>query len=209
VADRELELNSISRYSKQAQHLVLEEHSACEVPAGCRGVILRWRAPHDPVPVLFTIVARGEYTALLDGKPLTTARPLVSPGQHALTFRLARFPSGELVLMLTGAAGRRAFANQWRPGPQPTPFLRSLPDGTWRYVTQEPPDDAWMQPGYDDTSWSPMVPRPPPVADGKTLFPYWIEGLQKDGAQAVGATEEGVGTIWVRKEFSLAPDSEA
>ena len=32
---RELKLNTLGRYGKNASHLVLEEHSHCEVPAGC------------------------------------------------------------------------------------------------------------------------------------------------------------------------------
>ena len=51
MPDRELKLNSISRSSKQSPRLVLEEHGHCEVPAGCGGVVLRWRGHDDPIPV--------------------------------------------------------------------------------------------------------------------------------------------------------------
>jgi hypothetical protein len=33
VADRDLKLNSLSRYSKESPLLILEEHGHCEVPA--------------------------------------------------------------------------------------------------------------------------------------------------------------------------------
>lgn len=49
MPDRELKLNSISRFSKQSPRLVLEEHGHCEVPAGCGGVVLRWRGADDPI----------------------------------------------------------------------------------------------------------------------------------------------------------------
>jgi hypothetical protein len=38
----DLSLNSIDRYRKRSNRLILEEHRSCELPAGCGGVVLRW-----------------------------------------------------------------------------------------------------------------------------------------------------------------------
>lgn len=43
-------LNSIDRFRKRPQRFVLEEHGHCEIPAGCGGVVLRWRNPQAAVP---------------------------------------------------------------------------------------------------------------------------------------------------------------
>ena len=43
MPDRQLRINTLSRYRGRPPRLVLEEHNHCEVPAGCGGVVLRWR----------------------------------------------------------------------------------------------------------------------------------------------------------------------
>ena len=42
MTDEGPKLNGPDRYRKRSPRLVLEEHSHCEVPAGCGGVVLRW-----------------------------------------------------------------------------------------------------------------------------------------------------------------------
>jgi hypothetical protein len=43
----EQRLNSLDRFRKQPGRLVLEEHSHCQVPAGCGGGVLRRRNPQE------------------------------------------------------------------------------------------------------------------------------------------------------------------
>src|ERR1051326_7922597 len=86
MADRELKLNSLGRYGKNASRLILEEHSHCEVPAGCGGVVLRWRNPNSGLLFILHFFGTGKLTILLDGKVLTSARPLISFGEHVLSF---------------------------------------------------------------------------------------------------------------------------
>src|SRR5687768_6072864 len=52
VSDHDLKLNGLSRYAKESPRLVLEEYGHCEVPAGCGGVVLRWRNPDQPIPMV-------------------------------------------------------------------------------------------------------------------------------------------------------------
>ena len=52
MSDRDdLRLNELQRYRKTSSRLALEVHSHCEVPAGCGGVVLRWRRPGAPVGI--------------------------------------------------------------------------------------------------------------------------------------------------------------
>jgi hypothetical protein len=202
MADRELKLNSISRFAKQSARLVLEEHGPCEVPAGCGAVILRWRGPADPVPVKLWVLARGDYQAFLDGTALSSARPLVSPGQHVLALRLERSTDGELVLMFAGLTDEKHLELQASPGTEPPALILSRPDGSWLYTTEEPADDTWMRPGFDASNWPAMVPEAPPQSDPERAESYWIDRMQEDGAQPIGVSSP-VNTIWVRKEFHL------
>jgi hypothetical protein len=89
VDERELRLNSLARYPKSSPLFVLEEHGHCEVPAGCGGVVLRWRNPRAGVPVHMWLYHEGDGALFLDGASLPSARPVVSFGEHVLAFELA------------------------------------------------------------------------------------------------------------------------
>ena len=89
----EQQLNSLGRFRKQPGKLVLEEHGSCEVPAGCGGVVLRWRRPGAPIGIsLFSYVAGTSQGPFLDGRRFDEQRMMVEPGEHVLSFivRLAR-----------------------------------------------------------------------------------------------------------------------
>jgi hypothetical protein len=54
----DLRLNELQRYRKTSGRLALKVHSHCEVPAGCGGVVLRWRRPGAPIGIaLFSYVS--------------------------------------------------------------------------------------------------------------------------------------------------------
>lgn len=103
--ERELRLNSLARYAKSSPLYVLEEHGHCEVPAGCGGVVLRWRNPRAGVPVHMWLYRQGDGAVFLDGAPLPSARPVASFGDHLLAFELAVADPRYTVLMF--AAGYR------------------------------------------------------------------------------------------------------
>jgi len=85
MPEKELRLNSLSRYSKQSPRLVLEEHSHCEVPAGCGGVVLRWRNPDKVVPCTMWSTTSAESSDLfVDGHIPESSRPLLKYGQHII-----------------------------------------------------------------------------------------------------------------------------
>src|SRR5712664_4668459 len=85
---RDLKLNSISRYSKNSQLFVLEEHGHCEVPAGWGGVVLRWTNPNRALPAELWIATVGKATFYLDGKSPSSGRPMIEYGRHVLGFHL-------------------------------------------------------------------------------------------------------------------------
>src|SRR5262245_63731889 len=91
MADRDLKLNSLSRYSKQSPRLILEEYGHCEVPAGCGGAILRWRNPDEPIPmsVRYIYLNNGQPDITLDGKRIGIgSRIPVTFGKHVLTLEI-------------------------------------------------------------------------------------------------------------------------
>src|SRR5438128_1957746 len=99
MPDRDLKLNTLSQYAKDSPRLVREEFGHCEVPAGCGGVVLRWRNPDDGIPVPIKMYAAGELQAYLDGSALTLARPLIPFGEHQLAFEITGADPRYLVLV--------------------------------------------------------------------------------------------------------------
>ena len=73
-------LNSIDRFRKRPERIVLEEHGHCEIPAGCGGVVLRWRNPQTAVPVTIHLYTPAKIACFIDGAPLQTGRIDLAPG---------------------------------------------------------------------------------------------------------------------------------
>ncbi|GIG88953.1 hypothetical protein [Plantactinospora endophytica] len=208
MPDRELKLNSVSRYAKESPLFILEEHGHCEVPAGCGGVVLRWRDPLAGVPLRVQLYAAGECRFLLDGVEPPSARPVVPYGEHVLAFTVADVDPAFIALM---------FAAVHRPGHDPhvdsTPeqaveiSILSTVDGGWRWSPVEPADDRWTRPGFDDGDWAPMEPRTahrPPEGTGWDQAGYQVGRLGELGAVGLGVPV-AADRIWVRAGFRLTP----
>src|SRR5688572_19271750 len=90
MGDRDdLYLNELHRYRKTSSKLALEVHSSCEVPAGCGGVVLRWRRPDEDIGVsVWTYVSGPPSDIFLDGQRMEEQRATVAPGPHVLSFIL-------------------------------------------------------------------------------------------------------------------------
>ncbi|HEX2314904.1 MAG TPA: hypothetical protein VHJ17_14275 [Thermomonospora sp.] len=207
MKDRELKLNSLSRYSKASPLFILEEHGHCEVPAGCGGVVLRWRNPRDGVPVTMWLYSGGPCDTYLDGEPLSSGRPLVPYGEHVLAFAVSEIDPAHMVLMFAGVhRGSDDEHGVTTTPPEPGGVsVLSAPDGTWRYTLTEPGDDTWALPGFDDTDWPSMVPleERPPVEEGKwDPHAYRIRQLTERGASGLGVQGDG-DRVWIRKEFTV------
>jgi hypothetical protein len=200
VADRELKLNSLSRYSKESPLLILEEHGHCEVPAGCGGVVLRWRDPRAGVPLIMRMYVEGECTLLLDGQSPPAARSIVPFGEHVLGFVVSGFDPAYLVLMFTAADEPPSRSS--RPG---SFLLATAADGTWRYTVDRPDGEGWLHAGFDDGDWSELeerAERRPPEDPDRDYARYRVGRLADAGAVGLGVARDAP-RVWIRREFTL------
>lgn len=195
----DLRLNELQRYRKTSDRLALEVHSHCEVPAGCGGVVLRWRHPGAPLGLsLFSYVSGSFEGPFIDGKPITEQRITLAPGEHVLS----------LVVNKPGNAGLLQPGNQGflllRASLQPniaTALRReavSQPDGRWRAATREPPE-GWQLPGFDSPDFVPLVEKPVPEPKGNERWSW--QTLQRD-AKGLGLPAKA-SRAWVRWSFHL------
>jgi hypothetical protein len=202
VADRDLKLNSLSRYSKESPLLILEEHGHCEVPAGCGGVVLRWRDPRAGVPLVMRMYVEGEGTLLLDGQSPPAARSIVPLGEHVLGLVVSGFDPEYLVLMFTAADEP---PTRSRPAHGAAFRLATAADGTWRYTVDRPAGEDWLHPGFDDGDWLDMEARPgrrPPEDPDRDYARYRVDMLADAGAVGLGVTHDAP-RVWIRREFTL------
>jgi hypothetical protein len=210
----DLNLNSISRFSKHSLRLHLEEHGHCEVPAGCGGVVLRWYNPAKATSILLKAYWPTAPAALfLNGIAPVSMRPLVPPGRVVLTIHLDSTGTlarrrrwwrtksiNQALLML---AVSRPESGSYSMTDKSLFVARSLPDGSWRFSVTPPPD-AWVLPTFDDGGWPELVKQPldPPKEDD-----YWkndvFSSLTKFGARPIGLPVSHTGPVWVRKVFTL------
>ena len=85
MTDEGPKLNGPDRYRKRSPRLVLEEHSHCEVPAGCGGVVLRWINADREITVQIRLYATVEGATLtIDGAAPPSSRALLARGDHVL-----------------------------------------------------------------------------------------------------------------------------
>lgn len=178
---------------------MLEEHGGCEIPAGCGGVILRWLDPATEVSASVWIVTAAGAEAFLDGRPLHDGRPSLAAGPHAIALSVPRPDAGGFVVALTvwgGASGvevsREVHAHL---------NVVSAAGAAWRFTTAAP-SAGWLEPGFDDRAWSPMVPaRGPRQGDGSV--PYAIRYVHAHGGEEIGVGCDG--PVWVRHAFTVTP----
>jgi hypothetical protein len=210
VPDRDLKLNSLSRYSKQSPRLILEEYSSCEIPAGCGGVVMRWRNPDHDIPVPFSIYAEDQnYEAWLDQEPIVRSRQILTFGEHLLAFKLIVSNAQFGLLMVSASYDENAqYFSPRLSRPSGTQFaLISEADGSWKYTAIDP-GITWMGVSYDDTVWNAMnVKALSPITEERDPRKYHRERLQKQGAQPLGVNEDEQ-TVWIRKRFTVTKSRE-
>jgi hypothetical protein len=231
-------LNSLGRFRKQPGRLVLEEHSHCEVPAGCGGVVLRWRNPFALVPLTVHVYAPVKVVCVFDGAPADVGRVDLAPGRHVAAFVLKDFEPSDLMDPRTCVL---TFAASHDPGQcqrvlpsavaEPAVKVLSRGDGTWKFSLNEPPAD-WLSLAFNDHGWPALVEVPTPKGTGGDLGDYQLNRCAGKGAACLGllgpTKREGraawwqrllawagptsgaaaPGGIWVRKVFELAPPEE-
>ncbi len=187
-----LRINSLDRFSKKSSKLVLEEHSHCEVPAGCGGVVLRWINSEQSLPILLRMYTRVEASVYIDGQTITSSSRLIATGRHVLAIILSPRPENGETTFLFGAFRKDTSA----------PIVLSLPDGAWRFTTSTPPDETWMNLGFDDSGWQRLTNIPSRKPDRREEGSLAYEDIARVGGQAIGVPKPGT-TVFVRKEFEV------
>jgi hypothetical protein len=187
--NREPELNSLDRYVKASPRFVLEEHSHCEVPAGCGGVVLRWRDRFRSIPVEIALAVTGARVTDLriDGDRANSTRSLLSPGRHVLTLETDQ-PTGDgLRVFIWVTADGVADPLLWTVGPA----------GAWRWTSVEPQAAAPAHPDHEVSGWSVAAAGDPPRDDN-----YSIRRLTTLGARPL-LIDDGGPRIWLRGVFDV------
>lgn len=225
MSDRDLKLNSLSRFSKKSPRLVLEEYGHCEVPAGCGGVVLRWRKAEAPIPMHIHHWSGNGYSSksTLDGKDeLFNPKVPVDYGRHVLTMEITKFNPVYAFILLYAE-----FNADYLRILQPLGDVNfvSLPDGSWRYSFDTPPAN-WTDPHFDDSLWLPCVEKPlnPQPKHYMGDISEWTSRYLERGAKALGidSTESSVAekiktltgaenlidVLYIRKTFTINPKAE-
>ncbi|QPC83696.1 hypothetical protein G4Y79_04755 [Phototrophicus methaneseepsis] len=204
MPNRDLKLNALSRFSKSSPRLVLEEYSHCEVPAGCGGVVLRWRRAEEP----FTMWLRQNTSArtmvmTLDGENiLWMTRLSVNWGHHlfAMSFEEVDLSHG---FLLFSARLDDQFIRILQPEGEPE--VLSKPDGKWKYTLDEPASEEWQSPDFDDSSWAPMVAKTLPSKGfhGHDISDF-CQRIRDIGAEDLGIdADTDASRVWIRRAFTI------
>jgi hypothetical protein len=222
----EQRLNSLERFRKQPGRLVLEEHSHCEVPAGCGGVVLRWRNPQAGLPVTIHLYTPVQARCLLDGTEVQTARVDLTPGRHVVACVIEDVNLSAGLIMF--AAVHDPKKEQALPADVTGPPLTvvSDADGTWKYTLDRPATDEWAALSFDDRGWPALTKVPTPQEDGQGSGAYQCLRCAALGAACLGLSPpaEGrertswwqrllgrttspdtppTGSVWIRKVFEV------
>jgi hypothetical protein len=217
------DLNSLSRFRKQSGRLVLEEHGHCEVPAGCGGVVLRWRNPNTAVPLILHLYTPVPAKCFLDGAEVQTSQVDLAPGRHAIGFAIQNLSWSQGLIMF--AAVHRNARTETSPSSSGhalefSQCILTKEDGTWKYTVQEPPDD-WKESNFDDRNWSTMSRLPAPQLSPGAPGDFQSRECLRQGADflGIGRYQERakwwerllgiqkaaptINRIWIRKVFDI------
>ncbi len=197
--DDDLRLNTLHRFAKQSPRLVLEEHGHCEVPAGCGGVVLRWRNPDAGLPVILDFYHGGRATVYLDGAEQTAMRLQIAFGDHLLAMHLAGIDGERAAIFL--AVGSIDSGDTVSDQDHLLAELASAGNGTWRATAVAPAGQGWLAADFDDSGWSPLANAPVP-SELRESQGWRLQRLEGLGATALGLPR-GATELWIRKRFTL------
>jgi hypothetical protein len=156
-------LNSVERFRKQPDRLVLEEHSHCEAPAGCGGVVLRWRNPLAALPITLHVYTPVKATLLINGIPQDVGRFDLPPGDHIAALALENVNLLAGLLMFVAQHDPKNRQRALPEGLDEAPIkIMSADDGTWKYSLEKPANDDWTSRTFDDQGWASLTTAPTP-----------------------------------------------
>jgi hypothetical protein len=206
MADKKL--NSLDRFRKQSPRLVLEHHSHCEVPAGCGGVVLRWRNPLAVLPLLVHFYAPGRSTLYLDGREVRQIGNDLPPGPHVVGIELPEADLSAGLFMFAAVHDQRVHKTL-PEGVSESPFrLVSEADRSWLATTEEPDEypHRWNELAFDDSGWLPLVrsvESPPSDSGGPNAYRIHRCNQHSAAFLALPPAMSGTGRVWVRRRFEV------
>jgi hypothetical protein len=203
----EQRLNSVERFRKQPGRLVLEEHGHCEVPAGCGGVVLRWRNPNSPLPVTVSLYAPVEAACSIDGAPLQTGKVYLAPGPHAVAVALADVDLSAGLIMFAATHDPKEY-QPVAPGEVVERPLKVVTeaDGTWKFTLRRPAGDDWLSASFDDQDWDTLSEVPTPNLKHPSHGAYACSRCRDQGASCLGLPAPPgpvKASVWIRKVFQV------
>jgi hypothetical protein len=206
----EQQINSLERFRKHSSRLVLEVHSHCEVPAGCGGVVLRWRNPRRAVPLGVSLYSPGKAKLFFDGALVETTGVDLTPGAHQLALALDEIDLAEGLFMFATLHEteryRRTGASDLA---EPNWRMVSEADRTWLATLDEPLTEDWKTLTFDDKNWLGLArfqPNPtvewsePGAYQAHRCNEYLAAFLALPATVLQGQTSAGR-RAWVRKRF--------
>jgi hypothetical protein len=183
----EQQINSVSRFRKRSGRLVLEEYSHCEVPAGCGGVVLRWRNPQAGRLVTIYLYTPKEAACFLDGTKLETGRVDLTPGPHGLAVFLKDFkPSAGLIMFAAVHDPMGSPEDQASGVTEYALKVLSADDGTWKFTLEPPATGDWTTAAFDDRAWPALVKVPTPRSDPTDFSLFQCRQCAELGAACLG-----------------------
>jgi hypothetical protein len=202
----EQKLNSLDRFRKRSPRLLLEEHAGCEVPAGCGGVVMRWRNPLEARPVHVNIYTPTRLQVWIDGEALASGRIDLRPGRHVLAVKISKvdLTAGLLRAVLRHDPSERARKDAPPPVVEAPLCIHSAADGTWRF-TLEKPIRRWHTLRFDDSGWGALVGRFIPEVAWPAPNSYQWQVCHQEKAVGLGVPDGAPpsGPVWVRKIFEI------
>jgi hypothetical protein len=207
----EQKLNSLDRFRKRSPRLLLEEHAGCEVPAGCGGLVMRWRNPLKTRPLRIHLYTPTEIKAWMDGEEMSAGRLDLPPGRHVLALKVGKVDrsAGLLMAVLRHDPAERALKGASASLVELPLCVLSAGDGSWRFRLKQPAK-GWQGLDFDDSGWDALVDRPIPEVDWSERNGYQWHMCHQDKAGGLGVPGllEGApprGPVWVRKVFEIPP----
>jgi hypothetical protein len=202
----EPQLNSLDRFRKRPNKLVLEEHGHCEVPAGCGGVVFRWRSPDAGVPVTVHVYTPFEADIHLDGKTERSPTGLLALGPHVLGVSMTAVDLPEGLIMFAATHSPKEWQKVLPGGVVEVEMnVVSTDDGTWKYFFGQP-GTTWATLSFDDTRWDRLVRVAAPASTSNQPNSYQVQACAARGAVCLGLPRPRratSGRIWIRKVFEV------
>ncbi len=200
------DLNSLDKFRKHPGRLVLEMHSHCEVPAGCGGVVLRWRNPLAARPFACRLFKAGPATTSIDGTALATSIIDLRPGPHLLSFVLGPvdFSAGFLAFALVATQAEN-IPSEAGTVVEPPLALLTQADRTWKF-TLDKPADGWDTLAFDDATWAALAQVAPLTLDDRDPNRWAFQSCTYRGAVCLGLPRRktaAAGEVWIRKQFDV------